>query len=356
VFERKRRTDVRSTSSINKTTMKVHQIIAENETLNELGVVGKTIGKYASKVFKGPKKTLGEPATTAATAAKVSPTVAAAAKESVSKLTLVVSGALQAIGATALAYNYWTEFHSNEAAYAAYQKDPSAEGPLKGKSPEEAWTFYQSLQQEALGKLSAELTLLIGPGVVAKLFKYAGKGIGLLFPVTGNLTQMLGQLIGKAADPRATAGRAAFIAWLEGTDTGRAVMADGLTLAITGATGRTAQAIMDKMAELLQSYKGPGGNGVNALGKGVGAVSAASKGLAAEPPEVAASKTAAAANDKLPRILQVTKNGKQVRIGGVEVVDAQGKRRPGLESDQERAQMTADVEKIRNPWLDYPPT
>jgi hypothetical protein len=339
--------------------MKVYQIITESQTLNELGVVGKAVkagSKYASKVFKGPKKALGEPATTAVTAAKVSPTVAAAAKESVSKLTLVVSGALQAIGATALAYNYWAEFHSNEAAYAAYQKAPNAEGPLKGKSPEEAWAFYQSLQQEALGKLVAELTLLIGPGVVAKLFKYAGKGIGLLFPVTGSLTQMLGQFIGKAAGPRATAGRAAFIAWLEGTDTGRSFMANGLTLAITGAAGRTAQTIMDKMAELLQSYKGPGSSGVNALGKGIGAASAATKGSATAPPEVAASAAEKAANEKLPRNLQVTRQGKSVRIGGIEVIDAQGKRIPGLEQDQARAQMTADIEKVRNPWLDYPQT
>lgn len=347
--------------------MKVYQIIAETQTLNELGASTiKTAGNYVSKVFKGPKKTPDAPTTApaatpaaATTTTKVgnyTVTVTKAAEASLSKVQSTVLTALKAIGATGIAFNYWLEFHANEAAYKAFQKNPAAEGAFKDKTPEEAWTFYQELQQEALGKMINRLIAIIAPGVVSKVLKTSGKIISFILPVIGGPVTLLGKAVGVLKGPVGTGAYLGLIAFFELNPIGREFIANGFALAISGFTGRAAQAIMDKMAELLKSYDGFGKDAVNAVGKAVGGVSAASKGSATAPPEVAASKAAAAANDKIPRELQVTKQGKSVRIGGVEVVDAQGKRIPGLEGDQRLAQMSADTFNLRNPWLDYPPT
>jgi hypothetical protein len=350
--------------------MKVYQIITETQALNELGVVGKAINtgsKYASKVFKGPKKTPSASTTTPAAATPAAATtttkvgnytvaVTKAAEESLSKVQSTVLVALKAVGATGIAFNYWLEFHANEESYKVYQKNPAAEGAFKDKTPEEAWTFYQELQQEALGKMINRLMVLIVPGVVSKILKSSGKIISYIIPFAGSPLTLMGKAVGLLSGPVGTASYLGLITFFETTPMGREFIANGLALAISGATGRTAQALMDKMAELLKSYDGFGKDAVNAVGKAIGGASAATKGAATAPPEVAASKAQQAANAKLPRQLQVTKQGKSVRIGGIEVIDAQGKRIPGLEQDQARAQVIADNDNVRNPWLDYPQT
>jgi hypothetical protein len=271
-----------------------------------------------------------------------------------------------AIGALILEYKAQSKYL--EAEYNKYLSDRESSIYASATKKEEAYQFYLSDHDLALGKLSTELGIIIVNAPVAKLLKLlTGKWGTLLAGILGGAAGASGGtggavagaaagialsagarkflvpfLSGKAVD---AATKTAIIAFLN-SNAGKEFLSKGLVASIVENIGAAVRITIDGAGKALASYDGWGSNVTKPIGQ---AMSGAVTPNAAAPELSQAEKDREAANAKVPYNLQSWEENGALFVGGKQVTDNKGKLLPGLKRFIDDTNLAAAQLRVPSP-------
>jgi hypothetical protein len=182
--------------------------------------------------------------------------------EAISKLNSFGSayvGILSALGITYYFLGYWTEILKLEAEWTEYQNSLKSKSQVPssnrfaGKDYDTALGEAEGIREELLGKAIAGCLMSAGIfGKVLQVFGTLFKVIPIFGPLIGSPLIGIGWLISKleSSGPISATVRAAFLTWLETTDTGKEFMKNIFTVLILGGVGKVASIAIDALTKL----------------------------------------------------------------------------------------------------------
>jgi hypothetical protein len=337
------------------------------QQLEAAGLVGKELKTTLDDVVKGAEKTWSKSSVAAADPKRAEAIKKAAAKnkEAAYAAQKLVAGldqstifVLKSLGITGAVISYYTEVKHCEAEYARY---PNSGLYREAPSQEAAYALFKRDTDKLLGTLEVSLVAIIAPVKLAQLIKSSlGVFLGFISVVAG-LVGTGGAIVGAASlatglvplltrasivlakkagmsvaqlEATGLVGLGAALTWIHTTDAGKQFVATGLLAVITNQIGSISQKIIEKVATLAKEYKGPGDEIINVAGNAVGSTVAGGGGPKAPAPSQATIDAEAerAANEKLPRYLQVVTKGKVKYLNNIKITDANGYLLTGLDS------------------------
>ncbi len=162
---------------------------------------------------------------------------------------------LSVLGIGYYIFEYWTSVTALEDDLAEYVdalksgKDVSEENQLRGcTSEEEARALAVETREQLLGKATG--AILLSAGFFGKFVANFGKLVQFFgFRFTGGAIKGLGNLV----DTVGRVGGAAFLTWIETTESGKAFMKHWATLLVLGGLGKVASAVLDGIIGAIDS-------------------------------------------------------------------------------------------------------
>ena len=375
------------------------------KALEKAGLSGKGLKSMLDEVTEGAEKIYSKSAVAAdiagkgltgaarekaiKEAAKASKAARDAAAGLVAGLNPNVMFIIKSLGVTAVVYEYYNEVKYIEAEYAKYpnsgmyRPNVGANGKIYNETQEAAYTAFQSDADKLLTKLELSLIAVIAPVTLAKLIKSslsmflgfaafvsslagfggaavsaAGLGAGLVSLLTRASIALAKKAGMSVAQLEATGlvGLGAALTWIHETEAGKQFVATGLIGAITHTLGSFSREYLTKFANFAKEYKGPGDEIVNVAGNVIGSTQAGGGGPKAPPPSQATIDANAelAANEKLPRYLQITTKGKTKYLNNVRITDTNGYLLTGLDQLIARTDTQAKSHGVPNPFDSIP--
>jgi hypothetical protein len=271
-----------------------------------------------------------------------------------------------AIGALILEYKAQAKFL--EAEYNKYLADRESSVYATMDTKEKAYALYLKDHDLAVGKLSAEIAIIIVNAPVAKLLKLFTGTYGTLFAAVlggaagagggaggvavgaatglalsaGARKFLVPFLSGKAVD---AATKAAVIAFFE-SNAGREFLSNSLVGKIVETIGTAVRVALDGAGKALASWDGWGSSVTKPVGQ---AMSRAVTPNAAAPELSQAEKDREAANAKVPYNLQSWEENGALFVGGKQVTDNKGKLLPGLKRFIDDTNLAATQLRVPSP-------
>ncbi len=271
-----------------------------------------------------------------------------------------------AIGALILEYKAQAKYL--EAEYNKYLADRESSAYATMDTKEKAYALYLSDHDLAVGKLSAEIAIIIVNAPVAKLLKLFTGTYGKLFAAVlggaagasggaggvavgaatglalsaGARKFLIPFLSGKAVD---AATKVAVIAFFE-SNAGREFLSNSLVGNIIETIGTGVRVALDGAGKALASWDGWGSSVTKPVGQ---AMSGAVTPNAAAPELSQAEKDREAANAKVPYNLQSWEENGALFVGGKQVTDNTGKLLPGLKRFIDDTNLAAKQLRVPSP-------
>lgn len=347
--------------------MKVHQVTSEAEQhLSELTIPSWLKPKKPSQIYRDqlklnrkafPLKGLKGKERLAQIEKLAAANRAAreAAEAAVKTLPDYLMAAAKGLGIIYLLIQYRQTIDHCESEYQLYLKDPKTSMYEEAKDKNQAYEWFKSDADAALGKLITEIGVLIAPMVGSKIFSLLGSKKLILgwVPYFGKTSRWISDALAALdKSPTGTAARTAIVAYLE-TPSGKEFTRNSILGSIFEAIGMTSRFLFDAAGRALEAYDGPGSSLTKPVGQGMQDV--AKPGSNTEPPQpTAAEKERTAANEKVPYSLKTWEKDGITYIGGTAVTDKSGKLLTGLDSKIADAASIAKSLGVPNPFEKIP--
>ncbi len=278
-----------------------------------------------------------------------------AAEAAVKTLPDYLMMALKGLGIVYVLIQYELTVRHCEAEYQLYLTKPEESMYQEARDKYQAYEWFKSDADAALGKLLTELGVLIGPMAGSKLFGIIGSKKLILgwVPYFGKTSRWISDAL--AALDKSNTGlvaRAAIVTFLE-TPYGKDFIRHSILGSIFEVFGATSRFLFDAAGKALEAYTGPGSSVTKPVGQAMQDV--AKPGSNTEPPQpTAAEKEREAANAKVPYSLKTWEKDGITYIGGTAVTDKLGKLLTGLDSKMQDAESVAKSLGVPNPFDKIP--